>query len=247
MLPAPDGTQGPRTVAVVPVWVKEVSVSVIEVAVGLVRVIAVAVVSVTAPVSVSVTAVTAVSVGVMGGLLGTRADGCRWSPAPFVAVASAWLSLAVPPAVPAAALGPGTVGPVVAKMVGATVGTGDWLGEGSLPSRLWSHTSEASAVGLPSASAATGGRAPPKDDFWRGTGCTSCCVAALGLPGSVCCDSSRMASKPCASFRYASAIAAGSVLPTYRPVASCPADVKTWVQETEEESDEEERGGWMQM
>ena len=221
---------------------KEVSVPVIEVAVGLVRVIAVAVVSVTAPVSVSVTAVTAVSVWVMGGLLGTRADGCRWSP-----VASALLSLAVPPAVPAAALGPGTVGPVVAKMVGATVGTGDWLGEGSLPSRLWSHTSEASAVGLPSASAATGGRAPPKDDFWRGTGCTSCCVAALGLPGSVCCDSSRMASKPCASFRYASAIAAGSVLPTYRPVASCPADVKTWVQETEEEGDEEERGGWMQM
>ena len=46
---------------------KEVSVPVIEVAVGLVRVIAVAVVSVTAPVSVSVTAVTAVSVWVMGG------------------------------------------------------------------------------------------------------------------------------------------------------------------------------------
>ena len=45
-------TLGPRTVAVVPVWVKEVSVSVIEVAVGLVRVIAVAVVSVTVPVSV---------------------------------------------------------------------------------------------------------------------------------------------------------------------------------------------------
>ena len=60
-------TLGPRTVAVVPVWVKEVSVSVIEVAVGLVRVIAAPVVSVTAPVSVSVTAVTAVSVWVMGG------------------------------------------------------------------------------------------------------------------------------------------------------------------------------------